>query len=49
MLIEPRLTSHARHFVSLFGRIGRALQMESYPKFHNEVGAAIVRDWLQRV
>ena len=43
MLIEPRLTSHARHFVSLFGRIGRALQMESYPKFHNEVGVPIER------
>jgi uncharacterized Zn-finger protein len=43
VLIEPRLTIDARHFVSLVGRIGRALQMESYPKFHNEVGAAIVR------
>src|SRR6266446_10465478 len=28
---------------STIGRLTRALQMESYPKFHNEVGVAIVR------
>ena len=28
---------------SLIGRLSRALQMESYPKFHNEVGVSIVR------
>ena len=30
-------------FASSLGRLTRALQMESYPKFHNEVGVAIVR------
>src|SRR4029077_8621163 len=34
---------HARHFASSIGRLSRALQMESYPKFHNEVGVPIVR------
>jgi uncharacterized Zn-finger protein len=38
---SPRATIHARHFV--IGRLSRALQMESYPKFHNEVGVPIVR------
>jgi len=33
----------ARHFASSIGRLSRALQMESYPKFHNEVGVPIVR------
>ena len=28
---------------STIGRLSRALQMESYPKFHNEVGVPIVR------
>jgi uncharacterized Zn-finger protein len=30
-------------FSSSLGRLTRALQMESYPKFHNEVGVPIVR------
>src|SRR5258705_7504083 len=30
-------------FASSLGRLTRALQMESYPKFHNEVGVSIVR------
>ena len=38
-----RWTIHARHFASSIGRLSRALQMESYPKFHNEVGVPIVR------
>ena len=38
VLIEPRSTIHARHFTSSIGRLSRALQMESYPTFHNEVG-----------
>ena len=29
--------------VSSIGRLSRALQMESYPIFHNEVGVPIVR------
>jgi uncharacterized Zn-finger protein len=33
----------ARHFASSIGRLSHALQMESYPKFHNEVGVPIVR------
>jgi len=41
VLIEPRSTIHARHFASSIGRLSRTLQMERYPKFHNEVGAAI--------
>jgi uncharacterized Zn-finger protein len=41
VLIEPCSTIHARHLASSIGR--RALQMERYPKFHNEVGASIVR------
>ena len=40
---RPRSTIHARHFTSSIGRLSRALQMESYPKFHNEVGVSIVR------
>jgi uncharacterized Zn-finger protein len=32
-----------QHFASSIGRLSRALQMESYPKFHNEVGVPIVR------
>ena len=43
VLIEPSPTIHARHFASSIGRLSRALQMESYPKFHNEVGVPIVR------
>ena len=43
VLIQPRSTIHARHFTSSIRRLGRALQMESYPKFHNEVGVPIVR------
>ena len=38
MLIEPSLDDP-----SSLGRLTRALQMESYPKFHNEVGVPIVR------
>ena len=30
-------------FASSIGRLSRVLQMESYPKFHNEVGVPIVR------
>jgi uncharacterized Zn-finger protein len=41
VLIEARSTIHGRHFA--LGRLTRALQMESYPKFHNEVGVSIVR------
>ena len=33
----------ALYITSSIGRLSRALQMESYPKFHNEVGAPIVR------
>ena len=40
---SPRSTIHARHFASSIGRLSRALQMESYPKFHNELGVPIVR------
>jgi uncharacterized Zn-finger protein len=43
VLIEPSLDDHTRHFASSIGRLSRALQMESYPKFHNEVGVPIVR------
>jgi len=43
VLSSPRSTIHARHFASSIGRLSRALQMESYPKFHNEVGVPIVR------
>ena len=43
VLIQPRSTIHARHFTSSIGRLSRALQMESYPTFHNEVGVPIVR------
>src|SRR6476619_2152567 len=43
VLIQPRSTIHARHLTSSIGRLGRALQMESYPTFHNEVGVPIVR------
>jgi len=43
VLIEPSLAIHARHFASSIGRLSRARQMESYPKFHNEVGVPIVR------
>ena len=43
VLIEPSLDDHARHFASSIGRLSRALQMESYPTFHNEVGVPIVR------
>jgi uncharacterized Zn-finger protein len=45
------VTSHLRlvtkiardYFASSIGCLSRALQMESYPKFHNEVGVPIVR------
>src|SRR5258706_375591 len=40
---STRSTIHARHFASSIGRLSRALQMESYPKFHNEVGVPFVR------
>ena len=40
---SPRWTIHEGIFASLIGRLNRALQMESYPKFHNEVGVPIVR------
>jgi uncharacterized Zn-finger protein len=43
VLIEPSLDDPCRHFTSSIGRLGRALQMESYPTFHNEVGVPIVR------
>ena len=43
VLIERRSAIHARHFASSIGHLSRALQMESYPKFHNEVGVPIVR------
>ena len=34
---------HARNFASWIERLSGALQMENYPKFHNEVGVPIVR------
>jgi len=37
------LAIHARRFASSSGRLSRELQLESYPKFHNEVGVPIVR------
>jgi uncharacterized Zn-finger protein len=40
VLIEPLLDDLCRAFASI-GR--RAFQMESYPKFHNELGVSIVR------
>ena len=40
---QASLDDHARHFTSSIGRLSRALQMESYPTFHNEVGVPIVR------
>ena len=43
VLIEPSLDEPARHFASSIGSLRRALQMEGYPKFHNEVGVPIVR------
>jgi uncharacterized Zn-finger protein len=33
----------ALYITSSIGRLSRALQMESYPTFHNEVGVPIVR------
>ena len=42
-LWSERSTIHARHFASSIGHLSCALQMESYPKFHNEVGVPIVR------
>jgi uncharacterized Zn-finger protein len=42
VLIEPSLDD-PWHSASSIGRLSRALQMESYPKFHNEVGVPIVR------
>ena len=36
------LARRSRHGISI-GRLSRALQMESYPKFHNEVGVPIAR------
>ena len=39
VLIEPSLEDPASSIV----RLSRALQMETYPKFHNEVGVPIVR------
>ena len=36
--------SESLHYqVAVVGRLNGALQMESYPKFHNEVGVPIVR------
>ena len=36
--------SESLHYqVAAVGRLNGALQMESYPKFHNEVGVPIVR------
>jgi uncharacterized Zn-finger protein len=44
VLIEPSLDDPCMALcVHRFGRLSRALQMESFPKFHNEVGAPIVR------
>ncbi len=40
---EAATLIHAQHFTSSIGRLSRELQMESYPKFHNEVGVPIVR------
>ena len=43
VLIEPSPAIHAQHFASSIGRLSRALQMQSHPKFHNEIGVPIVR------
>ena len=43
LIDSPRSAIHARHFASSIGRLSRALQMQSYPKFHNEIGVPIVR------
>jgi hypothetical protein len=43
VLIEPPLDDPSRYFASSIGRLSRALQMEGYPTFHNEVGVPIVR------
>ena len=48
-LWSERSTIHARHFASSIGRLSRALQMESYPKFHNESRGADRVHWLPRV
>ena len=42
VLIEPRSAIHARHLASSIEHLSRALQMQSYPKFHNEIGVPIV-------
>jgi uncharacterized Zn-finger protein len=40
---EPSLGDPPTALASSIGRLNRELRMESYPKFHNEVGAPIVR------
>ena len=41
LLVEPSLYDPHRYFALSIGH--HTLQMERYPKFHNEVGASIVR------
>ena len=43
MLIEPSFDDPCMALCIIDRALSRALQMESYPKFHNEVGVPIVR------
>jgi hypothetical protein len=43
MLIEPSLDDPCTTLCVIDRALSRALQMESCPKFHNEVGVSIVR------
>jgi hypothetical protein len=40
----PHLAIHPRNFASPVGSLSHALKMQSDPKFHNEIGAPILRD-----
>jgi uncharacterized Zn-finger protein len=43
VLIEPSLGDPCTALGVIDGRLSRALQMQSCPKFHNEIGVPIVR------
>ena len=43
VLIEPSLDEPCTALCIIDRRLSRALQMETYPTFHNEVGVPIVR------
>jgi uncharacterized Zn-finger protein len=43
VLIEPSLDDPCTALCIIDRALSRALQMESYPKFHNEIGVPIVR------